>query len=258
MDISNFVEFTHQLADESGALIRQHWDRSGVAVDYKADKTVVTETDRDTETLLRRLINETYPDHGIIGEEFGSENTDADYVWILDPIDGTISYVHRIPLFGTLIGLLHKGKPIVGCIHQPILRELCIGDNNTTTFNGKPAKVRPCNAVSDAVLLATDTRRPAHHNCGPAWETLIQEARLFRTWGDCYGYMKVAIGHADAMFDPILSPWDLLPLVPVIRGAGGVITDWHGNDPSQGKSAIASSPQLHAEYLRRLAPENSR
>src|SRR5690554_2137129 len=136
MDLTEYVNFTEKLALETGELIREHWNRSAVAVDYKADKTVVTETDRAAETLMRERIKETFPQHGIIGEEFGSENEDADFVWILDPIDGTLSYVNRIPLFGTLFGLLYKGAPIVGCINQPILHQLCIGDGQRTTFNG--------------------------------------------------------------------------------------------------------------------------
>lgn len=250
-----YLQFAHELARESEELILKHWKRGGLAVSLKADRTVVTETDQEVETMMRERIKAAFPEHGIIGEEFGNENEDAEYVWILDPIDGTVSYVHGIPLYGSLYGLLHRGQPILGVINQPNLGQLCIGDGETTTLNGEPIHCGDKQDLSEAVLLCTDPRRPHHHQNGPAFDALIRQVHTYRGWGDCYGYLMVATGRADVMLDPIMSPWDLLPLIPIIRGAGGVITDWQGEDPVKGNSAIAASPAIHAAVLKALQSE---
>ena len=249
MDPGVLEAFARELAEESGELIRRYFRAPGLTVDVKADQTPVTDADRGAEDLMRRRIRARFPEHGILAEEFGSERLDAEYVWVLDPIDGTKSFVSGVPLFGTLIGLLHLGQPILGAIHQPVLRELCLGDGRTTTLNGQPVRVRPTARLADAVLLASDATTAASHQDGAAWDRLVAKARWLRTWGDCYGYLLVASGHADVMTDPVMSPWDLLPLVPVIRGAGGVITDWHGDDPVRGTSIVAANPTLHAEVI---------
>lgn len=246
------TDFARELADESAELILKHWRRGGLNVSLKADRTVVTETDREVETMMRERIKQTFPDHGIIGEEFGNDNEDAEWVWILDPIDGTVSYVHGIPLFGSLYGLLHNGQPVLGVINQPILEQLCIGDGQTTTLNGQALHCADKQDLGDAVLLCTDPRRPHNHQDGPAFDRLINKVHTYRGWGDCYGYLMVATGRADVMLDPVMSLWDLLPLIPIIRGSGGVITDWSGADPVKGTSAIAASPALHAAILREL------
>ncbi|MCG8469739.1 MAG: histidinol-phosphatase, partial [Gemmatimonadetes bacterium] len=167
---------------------------------------------------------------------------------VLDPIDGTISFVAGVPLFGTLIGLLHAGRPVLGVIHQPITGELVIGSDSGTTFNGRPTRVRATDRIEDALLLTTDPNLIDQYKPERAvgFESLRCRARLCRGWGDCYGYLLVATGRADVMVDPIMNAWDLIPLVPVIRGAGGVITTWEGDDPVSGSSSVAASPTLHA------------
>jgi len=249
MDGDALKAFVRELAEESGALIRRYFRSPALAVETKADQTPVTDADRGAEELLRRRILARFPDHGIMAEEFGSERLDAEYVWVLDPIDGTKSFVSGVPLFGTLIGLLHRGEPILGAIHQPILGELCLGDGTTTTLNGRPVRVRTTARLADAVVLTSDPATPAHYQNGAAWDRLVATARWVRTWGDCYGYLLVATGQADVMADPVMSPWDLLPLIPVVRGAGGVITDWKGDDAVRGTSSVAANPTLHAEVL---------
>ncbi len=220
--MSEIASFIERLALESGTLIQRCIDSGDLGLEYKEDGSPVTRADREAEELLRGLIESHYPDHGIVGEEYGSVREDADYVWILDPIDGTQSFIHGIPLFGTLIGLLHKGRPIYGCIHQPILQQLCIGDNETATLNGEVIRVRDTQKLSEATLLSTDVFPPQYKRSRwkVRWEGLREEVRLMRTWGDCYGYLMVAMGRADIMIDPILSPWDLLPLIPILRGSG--------------------------------------
>jgi myo-inositol-1(or 4)-monophosphatase len=249
MDVAALVPFVRELMDESGALIRRYFRSPGLVVDVKDDATPVTDADRGAEELLRKRILARFPDHGIMAEEFGHERLDAEYVWVLDPIDGTKSFVSGVPLFGTLIGLLHRGEPVLGAIHQPIHGELVIGDNATTTLNGTRVRVRPTSRLADAVVLASDTTTAARFQDAAGWERLVASARWVRTWGDCYGYLLVATGQADVMTDPIMSPWDLLPLIPVIRGAGGVITDWQGNDAVHGSSSIAAGPLLHPDVI---------
>ncbi len=249
-----YAEFAGQLACESAELIRKHWKRGSLNVSLKPDRTVVTETDQEVEMMMRNRIKEKFPDHGIIGEEYGNENENAEYVWILDPIDGTVSYVHGIPLFGSLYGLLHKGQPILGVINQPILEQYCIGDGDKTTINGQPVRVADKKDLSETTMLFTDFRRAGTHWDGPAFDKLINTVHTIRGWGDCYGYLMVACGRADIMVDPIMSPWDLLPLIPIITGAGGAITDWQGKNPVTGSSAIASNPTLHGQIVEMLNP----
>jgi myo-inositol-1(or 4)-monophosphatase len=238
-----------ELAAESGAFIRPLYGHRGLAVEAKADQTPVTAADRGAEELMRGLIKKRYPDHGIIGEEFGSERPDAEFVWMLDPIDGTKSFITGVPLWGTLIALLYRGQPVLGCIHQPVLGQLAMGDGTTTTINGRPTRVRSCAALADATLLTSDPLNPAKHQNGAAYDRLARQVKLTRTWGDCYGYLLVASGLADIMCDPIMNPWDIAALVPVIRGAGGMITDWQGGAPFPAESTVAATPELHAGVI---------
>jgi histidinol phosphatase-like enzyme (inositol monophosphatase family) len=241
-----------ELAAESGAFIRPLFGHRGLAVESKADHSPVTVADRGAEELMRGMIKKRYPEHGIIGEEYGSERADAEYVWMLDPIDGTKSFITGVPLWGTLIALLHHGQPILGCIHQPVLAQLVVGDGQGTTLNGRPTRVRPCARLADATILTSDPQNPAKHQNGAGYDRLTQQAKLCRTWGDCYGYLLLASGLADVMLDPIMNPWDIAALVPIIRGAGGVITDWRGNAPFPAESTVAAGPELHAEVIRTL------
>ena len=243
------IEFARSLAEASGRLLAERFHEADPTVELKEDRSIVTETDRDAEEMMREMINDRYPGHGIIGEEFGSENTDAEYVWTLDPIDGTISFVSGVPLFGTLIGLMHNGEPILGVIHQPVLGELMIGDGVKTTHNGREVSIRPCSRLEDATLLTTDPNLADRFQDGAKFQALRRSAAMTRTWGDCYGYLMLASGRADIMVDPIMNQWDLVPLIPIIRGAGGVITDWHGGDPVTGNSIVAAGPDLHPQVL---------
>jgi histidinol phosphatase-like enzyme (inositol monophosphatase family) len=255
VELQPFREFMVDLARRSGDLIRPYFARPDLQVDLKTDRSVVTRADRDAEALMREAITRRFPEHGILGEEYGAENEDAEFVWVLDPIDGTISFVHASPLFGTLIALLHDGRPVLGCIHQPVLGQLCLGDNATTTLNGVEVKTRPSASLSEATLLVTDLLDVSEYQDGAAFQSLLQDVKLVRTWGDCYGYLLLATGHADIMGDPIMNPWDIAALVPVVRGAGGEISDWQGKDAIGATSIIAtSSPALHSRVIQRLNP----
>ena len=249
MDPDSLREFVAELAEESGRALSGMFRHPDLAVESKADESPVTVADRYVETLLRERIQERFPDHGIVGEEFGARNEDAEYVWVLDPIDGTISFVAGVPLFGTLIGLLRDGEPILGAIHQPVTRELAIGTLSGTTLNGEPVRVRESRPLEEATLLTTDPGAVGRHHDPAGFEALWSRAALYRGWGDCYGYLMVASGRADIMLDPIMHPWDIAALVPVLRGAGGVITTWEGDDPIGGTSTVAAAPELHREVL---------
>ncbi len=251
-DTKELKAFIEELAQLSSEIIVPNFGDPSLEVVSKADESPVTFADREAERVMRELIESRYPDHGIIGEEYGNVREDAEFVWVLDPIDGTISFTAGCPLFGTLIGLLENGEPKLGCINQPVLKQLCIGDGKTTTLNGKPATVRSGRSIAESTLLTTDVGNVEKYQNGELFHQLRSEVKVSRTWGDCYGYLLVACGFADAMVDPILNPWDLLPLIPVIEGAGGVITGWDGNVAKASESAIAACPELHAEIQKKL------
>ncbi|MGQ4810431.1 Histidinol-phosphatase [Candidatus Entotheonellaceae bacterium PAL068K] len=252
MQYDEFTAFIHTLAEKSGAVIGSYFTGMALDVEIKDDQSPVTRADREAEALMRDLIRRAYPQHGIMGEEFGSENTSAEFVWVLDPIDGTISYTRGCPLFGTLIGLLHANTPILGAIHQPLLQQLCIGNNTETTVNGRVVQLQKVQHLSEAMLLTTDITNITKYHNRAGFDTLLGHTRLFRTWGDCYGYMMLVSGGADIMLDPIMHQWDILPLIPVIRGANGVITTWSGTDAAQGNSCIAANKTLHPHVVELL------
>ncbi len=221
-----------------------------IITEIKEDMSPVTRADLDAEQLMRDLIRKAYPDHGIIGEEFGSENVTAEFVWTLDPIDGTVSFTSGSPLFGTLICLLHEQKPIIGAINMPILKHLCIGDRRKTTINGRPVQCRNITRLSDAVLLTTDIMSIWRDNKKNVFDSLVGQTRLFRTWGDCYGYLLVASGKADIMLDIAMAIWDFMPLIPIIEGAGGAITIWSGEGGANGTQCLATNKVLHPHVLK--------
>lgn len=251
--LSDTIEpFFQELTRHSAAVIKPFFQHHELKVERKGDDTPVTLADRQAEKVMRDLINKHYPRHGIIGEEFGEENSGAEFVWVLDPIDGTISFTHGCPLFGTLLCLLHEGRPIAGCIQQPILDQFLFGDGEKTTLNGRPVRVRETTQLSQATLLTTDLQNITRYQDRAAFDALAAEVNLFRTWGDCYGYFLLGAGFADIMVDPIVNPWDILPVIPIIEGAGGIITTWQGGDPVEGNSLVASNRFIHARVLEKL------
>lgn len=243
------LPFVQKLADKSAAIITPYFANNNLEVEMKSDETPVTHADRNAEKVMRDLINREYPTHGIIGEEFGEENPDAEFVWVIDPIDGTKSFASGCPLFGTLIGLLHEGRPAIGAINQPILNQFCYGDGSHTTCNGKPVRFRPTSQIQNVSLLTTDLKDIFLHQSGARFDNLAKRVKMFRTWGDCYGYLLIATGWADVMVDPIMNPWDFLPIIPIINGANGTITAWDGSDPLQGNSIVAANKIIHSRVI---------
>ena len=243
-----FLPFVEELAQASGAVVREHY-LTGVAAQTKADSSPVTIADRGAERAMRELIGARYPDHGILGEEYGETGPQARYRWVLDPIDGTKAFLANCYIFGTLIALLRDGRPIVGAIASPLTGHLLVGTANETRLGERRMRVRSCERVDDALLLTTDHLQVGGRRNGAAFERLIRRVRLYRGWGDCHGYFQLATGGADLMLDPVLSDWDIMALVPVVEGAGGRITDWHGNDPVGSDSVIASAGRIHDEVV---------
>ena len=250
-NLIEFKKFTYYLSNISANIIKQYF-RTGMNIEHKEDNSPVTVADKNAEEAMRRAIIEEYPDHGIIGEEFGSYKEDAEYKWVLDPIDGTKSFICGALSFGTLIALLKNDEPILGVINQPILNEFLIGDNKNTFINNKPTSVRNCKDISEAVLLTTDHINIEEYQNLEKFEKLIRKVRLYRNWGDCYGYYLLATGFADVMIDPIMSFWDTMALIPIIKGAGGIITDYNGDDPVNGNSIISASPDIHSQVIKCL------
>lgn len=254
VEIEEYKKFGRRLADLSGEVICKYF-RTNFKVDLKEDESPVTIADKKAEEIMREEIMKNFPSHGIIGEEFGEYNPDSKYKWILDPIDGTKSFICGSVTFGTLIALMYNGIPVLGIINQPVLNEFLIGDNQTCELNNRNVKVRNCAGLAESVLLTTDHRSLGQYKDASSFNELIKQVKIYRNWGDCYGYYLVATGFADIMVDPKMSVWDLMALIPVIRGAGGIITDYEGNDPVKGESAIAcSSSDLHKQVIEILNP----
>ena len=248
-----FIPFTEKLADASAQVIKRYF-RTQVTVEHKADASPVTVADREAERVMRELIRKEFPAHGIIGEEWGDYQPDAEYVWVLDPIDGTKNFVSGSFLFGTLIALLHHGRPVLGVIHHPLLNEFLVGTGDQTWLNGQRVSVRACTRIEDATLLASSHWTVHRYQNGAAFDALSRRVRLYRTWGDCHGYYLVATGYADIMIDPIMSVWDMMALIPIIEGAGGRITDYQGRDPVGGDGIIATAGSIHDEVVGLLNP----
>jgi histidinol phosphatase-like enzyme (inositol monophosphatase family) len=224
--------------------------RKGLQVIRKSDDSPVTIADREAELLIREQIISKYPDHGIIGEEFGILNPDARIKWILDPIDGTISFVHGIPLYTTLIGVLVDEVPVAGVIYAPAMNEMCVGSPQYgTTLNGNPVKVRSCHSLAEATFLTTDRKNIRKYGFESKINAIMNHVGVDRTWGDAYGHMMVATGRADIMFDPILNIWDAAALMPVLQGAGGQFIDVNGDANIYTGNGISIVNELKNEFL---------
>ena len=220
----------------------------------------VTEADKDAERAIRHLINRHFPDHGIIGEEYGSENENADYVWVLDPVDGTRAFISGLPLWTTLIGLRHKGYPVLGLIAQPVLHEVFLGSplgSKRITLSGQtPLKVRPCTGLADAVIGTTDPYLYGDGAEMTAYTSLRRATKLQRYGCDAYAFAMVAQGTMDIALETGLKPWDIEAIIPVIENAGGIVTNWRGDrvGPEAGQVIAASSRALIDEALTHLSP----
>ena len=252
--LAEMGRYAEEIATEARQIALQ-WFRHPLAIDTKADESPVTIADREVEQALRRAIGRRYPGHGILGEEFGLDHTDAEFVWSIDPIDGTRSFISGNPLWGSLLALLHRGSPVFGLIDIPATGERWTGmQGRAATFGGQPCRTRDTATLHRAILYAT---APEIFNAEEfrAFEKLTGSVYLRRYGGDCYSYGLLAAGHIDLVMEAGLQPYDYLALAPVITAAGGVITDWQGRPlhmGSGGQVLAAANPALHAQALERI------
>ena len=258
MTVIDFTAFIGRLATAAGETILPFF-RTSLSIEDKSsshDFDPVTEADRAAEAVMRRLIKANFPQHGIVGEEFGSEREDAEYVWVLDPIDGTKSFIGGFPIWGTLIGLLHKGTPVFGMMHQPFIDERFSGDSGSAHYQGPSGErklaVRRCGSLSQATAYTTS---PLLMNAADraAFGRIEQAVRLTRYGGDCYSYCMLAAGHLDLVVETELKPYDIAALIPIITGAGGIVTTWDGK-PAQGGGRIiaAGDARVHEAAIKLL------
>jgi histidinol phosphatase-like enzyme (inositol monophosphatase family) len=253
-DWTEAAAFAAALADAAAPVALRYF-RQPLAIEDKPDSSPVTIADRTVERLLRGMIRERFPADGVLGEEHGGEALDSERVWVLDPIDGTKSFISGMPTFGLLVALLDRGRPVLGLVDHPALKERWLGTAGAPTlWNGRPCRARDCRHLAAAMLYATSPDIFAGADREP-FERVSRSARMRRFGGDCFAYALLAGGCIDAVVEAGLQPYDYLPLVPVIEGAGGVITDWSGERlglGSDGRVAAAATRELHAEIVDRL------
>lgn len=248
-ELNELLEFSIALARGAGDITLKYFRRQP-ETSTKSDGSYVTIADREAEAYLRQRIAERFPDDGVLGEEEGEREGRSGRRWILDPIDGTFAFVHGVPFYGVLIALEIDGEPSVGVVNIPALSEIVWAATGLGCFfNGETARVSATASLDEALLLATDFHGCARYGLGRAAELLQARARTSRTWGDCYGYVLVATGRADVMFDPVMNLWDCAPLLPIMEEAGGTFTDWRGERTVHGGNSIATNGLLFDEVM---------
>jgi myo-inositol-1(or 4)-monophosphatase len=257
MSLIDFSQFVNELANLSGQAILPFF-RTAIAPENKGGASFdpVTEADRAAEAVMRQLIKRTFPGHGIVGEEFGSEGEDADCVWVLDPIDGTKAFISGLPTWGTLIGLMRKGRPAYGMMHQPFTGERFYGDGGGSFYRGpggeRRLRARRCATLAEATIATTSPRLFTDEQRA-RYERVEAGTRLARYGTDCYAYCMVAAGHVDLVIEAGLQPYDIVALIPIIEGAGGIVTAWDGGSPAGGGAIVAAGDKrLHAAALELL------
>jgi myo-inositol-1(or 4)-monophosphatase len=258
MGAVDFATFVDELASAAGEAIHPFF-RTSLGVENKANGgpfDPVTAADRAAEQTMRALIRKNFPDHGIVGEEFGDDKPGAAYVWVLDPIDGTKSFISGMPVWGTLIGLMKEGAPVYGMMHQPFIGESFTGDSRSARYRGpageRALRTRSCARLADATIFTTSPllMKPDERKL---FQEVEAKTRLSRYGGDCYAYCMVAAGFVDLVIETGLKPHDIVALIPIIEGAGGVITDWTGGPAAKGGRIIAAGDKrVHAETIKLL------
>jgi myo-inositol-1(or 4)-monophosphatase len=254
MTAIDFTGFVDKLATASGETILPFF-RTALAVENKLARGFdpVTAADRAAEDAMRSMIRRSFPEHGILGEEYGSEHTDAEYVWVLDPIDGTKSFISGMVAWGTLIGLMRFGEPVYGMMHQPFTRERFTGDSGAAHYRGpagtRDLHVRKCDALSDAVLFTTSPLLMKTADRA-SFVKVEDKVKLSRYGGDCYAYCMLAAGQIDLVIETEINPHDIVALIPIILGAGGIVTTWENGPPQAGGRIIAAGDaRAHAAAL---------
>ena len=254
-ELERLLSFTVQLAREAGEITLKYF-RSALTPERKADGSFVTCADREAEAFIRARLAESFPDDALLGEEEGTREGTSGRQWIVDPLDGTYSFVHGVPLYGVLIGLEIANEPCVGVVNLPALGEIVYAARGTGCFwNDARARVSSTSRLEDALLLSTDFGSCERYGFKRAAEQLQRRAASCRTWGDCYGHVLVATGRADVMLDPAMNVWDCAPLLPILEEAGGTFTDWRGQRTIHGGNAISTNGALFEEVLKAVKSE---
>jgi histidinol phosphatase-like enzyme (inositol monophosphatase family) len=251
-ELNETLSFAVEAAREAGNITLEHF-RNLNYVDRKADGSLVTIADREAENFLRESIETKFPNDAIIGEEFGEKVGTSNRRWIVDPIDGTYSFVHGVPFYGVLIGVEIENEPCVGVINIPALNEIVYAAKGLgCCFNDVPTKVSDVSSLDEALLLVTDFDLCEKYGFGNVVNELKKRVDKTRTWGDCYGHVLVATGRAEIMLDPVMNVWDCAALLPVIEEAGGAFTDWKGQRTINGGNAIATNGKLFDDVIERV------
>jgi histidinol phosphatase-like enzyme (inositol monophosphatase family) len=259
-DFDDLLATAHALADQAGAVILPHF-RTALAIDHKGGALFdpVTAADLAAETAIRSALAATHPAHGIVGEEFGSTGTGADYCWIIDPIDGTRAFIVGQPLWGTLIGLVRQGRPLLGLMNQPFTGERYWSGERQSYFRHSSGieqtiHTRACANLSEALLTASSPDLFETQEEQARFAALASAVRLRRFGGDCYNYCLLALGQIDLVVEAGLKDFDIVPLIPIIERAGGVVSTWEGGDPRQGGRILAAGdPRLHEQAVKILS-----
>ncbi len=248
-ELGELMETAAELARGAGEITLRYFRRA-YTPERKADGSFVTAADREAEKFLRAEIARRFPDDAILGEEEGERAGTSGRRWIIDPIDGTYSFVHGVPFYGVLLGLEIADEPLVGVVDIPALGEAVKAARGLGCYwNGEPAKVSATDSMSDALLLATDFGSCARYGFGAAADELQQRFGARRTWGDCYGHVLVATGRAECMLDAVMNVWDCAALLPIIEEAGGTFTDWAGRATIRGGNAVSTNGALFNEVM---------
>jgi myo-inositol-1(or 4)-monophosphatase len=257
MDLSRYYEFAMQTAYQAGRLTLGYY-QTGLQPDIKSDLSPVTAADRASEQFIRAEIEQRYPHHAIVGEEFGAkEQEGAAFRWFIDPIDGTQSFIHGVPLYAVLLGLEIEGRPAVGAAYFPALDEmLAAGDGLGCWWNGKRARVSQVERLQDATMAFTDPANFIKRDRLGAWERLMRLTRYRTGWSDAYGYLLVATGRIELAIDPVMNAWDCGPFPPILAEAGGYFGDWQGKVSLYGGEAFATTQKLLPQVLEILRNEN--
>jgi histidinol phosphatase-like enzyme (inositol monophosphatase family) len=254
-EIGRRLKFAVDAARRAGELILRYYQDPDLAIELKSDESPVTAADRGAEQLLRELISGVFPHDGVLGEEFGESRGTSGFRWILDPVDGTKSFVHGVPLFGTLIGLELEAECVAGVVRIPALEEVVYAACGAGAWwqrgRGEPkrARVREVRTLGEALFSYTAVELFDQQGRRPAFEALLAACGASRAWGDCYGHVLVATGRVDVMADPIMNVWDAAPLLPILQEAGGVFMDWEGRATISGGSGISVTASLKQEVL---------
>lgn len=249
--LRDYLDFAVETAWEAGQLALGHF-QTGLRPDFKPDDSPVTVADREAERLIRSRIEKKYPDHAVVGEEFGLVGDEGgSHRWIVDPIDGTRAYVRGVPLFAVLIALEIEGACRVGVAHYPAMGEMiAAASGEGCWWNNRRARVSPVQHLKEGVIAHADAGSFSRYGRGEAWERLKQAAGFRAGWSDAYGYLLVATGRAEVMLDPVMNPWDCAPFLPILQEAGGYSGDWQGNPTIYSNELLATTPQLLPEVLR--------